>query len=79
MFTQPKRRIKMAAMMLLLATKTITEEKTNTCMDRHRTTYHSRPQIIRDNLDSRIKTYNNEHRRQREDKKISNGKGSLGH
>ena len=31
------------------------------------------------NLDSRIKTHHNQHRRRRGDRKISNGKGSLGH
>ena len=36
---QPKRRIKMAALMLPFSTEAATEVKTNTCTDRRRPTY----------------------------------------
>ena len=51
----------------------------NTFTDRRRPTYHWRPQIIQENLDSRFKTQHNEHIRRRGREKISNGQGSLGH
>ena len=58
-FKQPKR-IKMVALMLLLPTEA--EEKMNTCTDQNYPTYHQRPQIFQENLDSYIKTHYNRHR-----------------
>ena len=65
--------------MLPLPTEAITEEKTNACIDRHCPTHYWRPQIIPENLDSRINTRDCQHRRQREERNISSTKGSLGH
>ena len=48
-----------------------TEEKMNTCADRRRPTYYSRPQIIQDNLDLRIRAQHNRARRDGEDTGIS--------
>ena len=61
--------------MLQLLTK-ITAEA-HTYKDQWHPTHHWRPQIILQNLDSHIKTHHNQHIKQRGDKKISNGQGSL--
>ena len=42
-YEQPKRRIKVAALMLLLLADTATVEKTNTYTGRSHPTYHRRP------------------------------------
>jgi len=60
-----------------LPTEATIQEKTNTCTDQRRPTYHLRSQIIQDNVNSCINIH--QHRRRRGDKKISNGQGSLGH
>lgn len=65
--------------MLPLPRKAVTQEKTNTFTDQRRPTYHSRPQTIQDNLDSRIETHPIQHTRRGGDKKISEWAGSLGH
>ena len=76
-FKQPKQCIKLVALMLLLPTP-FAEEKTLVRTDSIRVV-HWRPQIIPENVDSVIKTHHNQQRRQRGDRKISTGKGSLGH
>ena len=65
--------------MLLLPTEATVEEKTNTCMDLHHPTYHWRPHKIQ-----MIWIYASKHiivntANKQWDRKILNGKGSLGH
>ena len=71
--------MKMAVPVLLLLTADTAEEKPNTCTDRHSPTHHSRPRSIQQIMDSRIKTQHNQHRQRKGDRKISKGKGSVGH
>ena len=66
-------------MLPLLTETTTADEKMNTCMDWHHPTYHWRPHIIQESSDSNIKTRHDQHRWWRGDRKILNGKGSLGH
>jgi len=61
--------------MLLLPTEATVEDKTNTCTDLHHPTYIEDQKL----LDSCTSTHHNQHRQRRDDRKISNGKGSLGH
>ena len=46
----------MVALLQPLPTEATIVEKTNTCTDRRHSTYHLRPQIIEENLDSFVKT-----------------------
>ena len=70
-FMQSKHRIRLVALMLLLPTKATTEEKTNTCTNQCRPTYHRGPQIIQGNFDSRIKSHHNQHRQRKRDRKTT--------
>ena len=70
---------KMAGLMLPLPTEATVEEKTNACTDQRHSTYHWKSQIIQENVDSHIKADHNQHRWWRGDRKIVNGKESLGH
>ena len=81
-FTQPKRRIKMAALRLCLQRQRLLLSKEHLYgpMPSHEMTITltiTRPQIIYENSESRIKTHNNQHSRQRGDRKISNWNGSF--
>ena len=64
--------------MLPLPTEAPIEEKTNTCTDPRLPTYHWRPHIIPESLDSDTKAHHNQHRRRRGDGELSKGKGSFG-
>ena len=68
----------MAALTLPLVTEATTEEERDTCAARCRPTFHRRPHIIPENVDSRLDTHHYQHKGQRGNGKISNGiKGSL--
>ena len=71
----------MAALLLLLGTEATTVQKTNTTRaDAIRlTTEFEGHELFKQNLDSRIKTHDNKHKRRRGDRKSSNGKRLLGH
>ena len=55
------------------------EEKRSICTDQHHATYHWKPQVVQENLDSCIKTHHDQHRWWKGDMKISNQKVPLGH
>ena len=71
--------IGLVALMLPLSTEVATEEKTNTCVDRRRPVLPLKPANCSRKLGLTLKEHRNQSRWREGDRKISNGKGSLGH